>query len=440
MCATVAQSVEQRTENPRVGGSIPPRGTIFYFEIYLKKSVFSARKFNFMESPNLKSVFLLSGSHAVNSVYARVLTPVLPLILLDFKLSYFETGLIVSTYSFACGIFQFPISFFADYLNRHRLILCLSLVISAIPLIFFGFLESFFVLLFLVFLSGIGSSAYHPPAVALLAREATKKLSFHMSIFKAGGDFGSIFTPVLVGWLTYYFGDWRTAVQFFVLPGVIFSLVIWFSFTDFSREKKELKNEVKRTFSQLFHNKILMFILLLSSCRVMGLRGIMTFLPIWIAESLGFNVTSIGWILTLYFLVGTLSSIFWGKIAEGDRETLYLSLMMIIASISLVFLSSNLSIFLTFIFIILLGGTLNPTQGLILSVATKVVEEDNRASSIGLLYSVNEVASILSPLIAGLVAEAYGVEKTFLFFSFLCFVALLVSMNIHRHRNTKEGT
>ena len=26
--ATVAQSVEQRTENPRVGGSIPSRGTI----------------------------------------------------------------------------------------------------------------------------------------------------------------------------------------------------------------------------------------------------------------------------------------------------------------------------------------------------------------------------------------------------------------------------
>ena len=107
--------------------------------------------------------------------------------------------------------------------------------------------------------------------------------------------------------------------------------------------------------------------------------------------------------------------------------------------ISISFLSFNLSILLSFIFIILLGGTLNPTQGLILSVATKVVEEDNRASSIGLLYSVNEVGSILSPLIAGLVAEAYGVEKTFLFFSFLCFVALLVSMNIHRYRNTNEG-
>ena len=29
---SVAQSVEQRTENPRVGGSIPPGGTIHFFE------------------------------------------------------------------------------------------------------------------------------------------------------------------------------------------------------------------------------------------------------------------------------------------------------------------------------------------------------------------------------------------------------------------------
>ena len=28
-CAQVAQLVEQRTENPRVGGSIPPLGTIY---------------------------------------------------------------------------------------------------------------------------------------------------------------------------------------------------------------------------------------------------------------------------------------------------------------------------------------------------------------------------------------------------------------------------
>ena len=43
-CAQVAQLVEQRTENPRVGGSIPPLGTTFYF--FLKVTHFAFAKIN----------------------------------------------------------------------------------------------------------------------------------------------------------------------------------------------------------------------------------------------------------------------------------------------------------------------------------------------------------------------------------------------------------
>ena len=42
-CAQVAQLVEQRTENPRVGGSIPPLGTtlfIYLFNLYNYKKIF----------------------------------------------------------------------------------------------------------------------------------------------------------------------------------------------------------------------------------------------------------------------------------------------------------------------------------------------------------------------------------------------------------------
>ncbi len=41
-CAQVAQLVEQRTENPRVGGSIPPLGTTFF--IFLKVTSFTFAK------------------------------------------------------------------------------------------------------------------------------------------------------------------------------------------------------------------------------------------------------------------------------------------------------------------------------------------------------------------------------------------------------------
>jgi hypothetical protein len=36
--AQVAQSVEQRTENPRVDGSIPPLGTILFLKAWLQQS------------------------------------------------------------------------------------------------------------------------------------------------------------------------------------------------------------------------------------------------------------------------------------------------------------------------------------------------------------------------------------------------------------------
>ena len=38
-CAQVAQLVEQRTENPRVGGSNPPPGTTFYTSDFNKPFV-----------------------------------------------------------------------------------------------------------------------------------------------------------------------------------------------------------------------------------------------------------------------------------------------------------------------------------------------------------------------------------------------------------------
>ena len=45
-CAQVAQLVEQRTENPRVGGSIPPLGTTFFL-LFFECNFFAFAKINY---------------------------------------------------------------------------------------------------------------------------------------------------------------------------------------------------------------------------------------------------------------------------------------------------------------------------------------------------------------------------------------------------------
>ena len=92
---------------------------------------------NYMNLGTKAKLLLLSGSHAVNSVYNRILTPLLPLIVIEFDLNYSQAGLIVSAYAAGNSLFQYPISFVADYTGRRRTVLVCSLIINALPVLSF---------------------------------------------------------------------------------------------------------------------------------------------------------------------------------------------------------------------------------------------------------------------------------------------------------------
>ena len=384
-------------------------------------------------------LFVLSGSHSVNSVYNRVLTPVLPLIVADFGLTYAQTGLIVTAYAAGNSLFQFPISFAADYSGRRRLVVVLSLVINALPVFFFGWTAEYSTLLFLVFVSGIGGSAYHPAAVAMMAEEVPERRGFAMGLFKAGGDFGSVFTPAIVGWLAVVFMSWRTAAQIFVLPGLLWAALLWMVFprgTAVSRGP--LAKEAKSTLGGLFRNRALMFLLVVSSCRVMIGRGTMTFFPLLLAESFGYQTTGIGWIVTSYYLSGTGSSILMGKLSDRFKHTSFIVGTMAASTLALALMPLPDTAWMFFALMVALATTLGPSQGPILSVMTEMFDEKSRASSVGLLYSTNEVAGSLSPFVGGLIAQTVGLQRSFLFYAVISSIATLAGTMVYRIRERQR--
>jgi len=379
-------------------------------------------------------LLVLSGSHAVNSVYNRILTPLLPLIVTEFDLNYSQAGLIVSAYAAGNSLFQYPISFAADYTGRRRTVLVLSLVINALPVLFFKWTAAYSMLLFLVFVSGIGSSAYHPSAVAMVAEEIPGRRGFAMGIFKAGGDFGSVIAPALAGWLAVYFLSWRVAGQIFVLPGIIWGVLIWVVFRDTPVTRGPLRLEAKSTLRGLFKNRALLFMLVLSSCRVMIGRGTMAFIPLILAESYGYEATGIGWILTSYYLFGTGSSVILGKLSDHFKYTSFIVGMLVVTTLVLALMPFALVTWSFFTLLILLATNLGPSQGPILSVMSEMVDDRSRASSVGLLYSANEVAGTLSPFIGGLIAQSVGLHKSFLFYALISAVATGAGIAVYRIR------
>ena len=116
-----------------------------------------------MDAVTKLNLFALAGSHAVNASYTRLLIPVLPLIVKEFDLNYVQAGFIITTYSLANSVFQFPLSVVSDYTGRWRTALALSLFTQALPVLLYGYAANYSLLILFVFISGIGRGGGIPP-------------------------------------------------------------------------------------------------------------------------------------------------------------------------------------------------------------------------------------------------------------------------------------
>ena len=394
-----------------------------------------------MSPSRMFNLFAIAGSHAVNAFYTQLLIPVLPLIVSEFELNYVQAGLIVTTYSAANSVFQFPLSFVSDYTRRWRAVLALSLLTQALPVLLYGYAASYSLLLLFVFVSGIGSAAYHPPAVALITREMPERRGFCMGLFNGGGDAGNIISPAVVGWLAVHLASWRAAAQFYVIPGLLWAALIWLRFRDQGGERLPFRQAARSTFGALFGNRSLMLLVALSSCRIMGYRGFMAFLPLLLAERFGYDTKGVGWLLSAYFLLGSGSSILIGRWSdERDRPKVIAVLTFLCAAAlaSLSWVAGTASLLLA---LFAVACILTPVPSLVLAVGTELVDERVRSSSVGMIYGFNEGASALSPLVGGLAAEAVGLQTAFSLYAAMFAVGGCVALLLHRRsaRAPREG-
>ncbi len=385
-----------------------------------------------MTPSKIFNLFAITGSHAVNAFYTQLLIPVLPLIVAEFELNYVQAGLIVTTYSVANSVFQFPLSFISDYTRRWRTILALSLLTQALPVLLYGYAASYSLLLLFVFIGGIGSAAYHPPAVALITRELPERRGFCTSLFNGGGEMGNIISPAIVGWLAVYLASWRLAAQLYVIPGVIWAALIWFRFQDQLGERVPLRQAARSTYSAIFGNKSLMLLIALSSFRIMGFRGFTAFIPLFLAEQFGFDTKGVGWLLSTYFLLGSATSVIVGRWSDYTSKTRIIVVLTFMCAVFMAALTWVSSITTMLLVLFSVACILTPVPSLVLAVGTELVDEKVRSSSVGMIYAFNEAASALSPLVGGLVAEAMGLQVAFSFYASMFVIGGCIAIFLHR--------
>jgi FSR family fosmidomycin resistance protein-like MFS transporter len=156
-------------------------------------------------------ITLVGMAHFFSHFFQLSLAPLFPLIKAEFGIGYAALGLVLTVFYGASGLAQTPAGFLVDRFGARRVLLAgLALLATAVGLA--GQAPTYWALLPLAALAGLGNSVFHPADYAILtARVSDARLGRAYSIHSVGGSIGWAVAPVVVLPLASVWG-WRTAL------------------------------------------------------------------------------------------------------------------------------------------------------------------------------------------------------------------------------------
>ena len=167
----------------------------------------------------------LSIVHFSNDVMEMSISPLLPLIIKEFSLTYLMAALILVSFKTLPSFVQLVIALVSDASSKRKIIIILGLGWLSIGLWFVSISPNYTVLIVSILIVGIGTTTYHSQATVYIAHYFSEVRGKGMGIHGIGGGLARIATPIILGVFGLFFG-WRVALRFITIPGIICVVIL----------------------------------------------------------------------------------------------------------------------------------------------------------------------------------------------------------------------
>jgi FSR family fosmidomycin resistance protein-like MFS transporter len=143
-------------------------------------------------------VITIAGGHLVNDTYTAFLPALLPVIIDKLSLSLTLAGSLTAIQSIP-GVLNPFIGYLADRMSlRYFVIFAPAATATLVSLM--GLAPNYFVLAFILLLTGVSIAAFHAPAPAMIGRVSGKQIGRGMSYFMATGELARTIGPLIAVW------------------------------------------------------------------------------------------------------------------------------------------------------------------------------------------------------------------------------------------------
>src|SRR5665647_1056332 len=137
----------------------------------------------------------VSAAHFVSHYYILLLAPLLPFVRAEYGVSYVEIGVALAAFNVVSTVLQTPVGFLVDWLGA-RILLIAGLAIGASAFTVAGLVDSFWVMVAMFALAGVGNTVYHPADYALLSHHVPPdRIGQAFSVHTFAGMLGSAVAP-----------------------------------------------------------------------------------------------------------------------------------------------------------------------------------------------------------------------------------------------------
>jgi len=384
-----------------------------------------------MSKLDIRNMGLITLGHSLTHWYPATFFMLLPLIGNEMGLTYSQIGFIMTCQYAAGAISNVPGGMLVDVWGKKGQLMALSLFWVGFPYLMMGFSSQYWMLLICVMLVGIGNNLWHPTAIPLLGSMFPKRKGLALSLHGMGGNVGDALAPLAVGALLTTL-SWREIVVLNVVPGAAMSMLILFFLGTMTFAPKQKTNTAVQSndapvvnskgqsmssyvagLRTLMQTPGLFLLTLSSGFRSMTQGTLLTFLPLYLANEMHYDVFWVGAGMALLQLTGFIAAPIAGHLSDtmGRKNILMVSFGMSGVILLLMTFAGGSP---WFVFLIaVLGFFLYAARPIMQAWMLDATPKNMGGTAIGLMFGMQSGAQAIAPILGGIVADQYGLLAAF---------------------------
>ena len=370
-------------------------------------------------------------AHFSHHVATGVLVPLLPLIRESFGLNYFQSGVLISSFSISYGLGQVPIAIFADRMG-HLPIIVIGLMGISLASIVLSFTDAFWQMVVCFIAMGLFGATYHAPASSFISRVLpVERRGRGMGLHVVGGNASFFLTPLLAVGVATIFQSWRASFLVLALPSLLVSFLLW---SNHRRSQDEIEKREKHpsileedTNKKLTHGSVpieakiswlevvrsIGFLVILSIAMQIVGAGVNSYLPLYMVDQHHISPKWAGIMTGFVWGMGMVGAPVGGALSDAvGRKRVILFSIALSGPFFLAFATIPFGVLLL-LFLALYGLVISVRMPIVESYIADVIPVGRRTTVFGVYFLLSQETTTITTPFIGYLIDLYGSNPVF---------------------------